>query len=444
MLVVNLNASLIRLLLCAALLACGPLGAAVLTVTNLNDTGAGSLRDTCAAAAAGDYVVFEASLAGTITFASEINLNFKALNIAGNLNSAGKPTITLDGNDATRLITAIGGFTVSDLRFTGGHSTGGGALQVVGLAAYDCVFEGNRTSGGVGGGAIYSYQNGSVTLSNCTFKGNSVSATERGGAVYNVGDGLAHGCTFEANSGGFGGALCGFTNTGAYLFDVQNCTFYGNSADVRGGAIYVLARGGDPDMRVDSRSCTFQGNTCAAAGGGQCVAVAAETITSGAAVASFHARNSIFADAQAGGMFISSTTGPGTETATFASQGHNLCTDTQGWLSQTGDLTNTDPLLLPLAENGGPTRTHALSAGSPAIDAGTATGTPATDQRAKPRGAMHDIGAFELQPGEGVVADDGDDDGGCTLKSARPAWLALLALPALRLFRRSRVVPPGS
>lgn len=58
-----------------------------------------------------------------------------------------------------------------------------------------------------------------------------------------------------------------------------------------------------------------------------------------------------------------------------------------------------DPKLGPLADNGGPTLTMALLPGSPAIDAGSAVGAPATDQRgvARPQGPGVDIGAFELQ-----------------------------------------------
>jgi hypothetical protein len=54
-----------------------------------------------------------------------------------------------------------------------------------------------------------------------------------------------------------------------------------------------------------------------------------------------------------------------------------------------------DPLLGPLTRNGGPTQTMALLAGSPCLDAGTATGAPTTGQRGVARGSPPDIGAFE-------------------------------------------------
>jgi hypothetical protein len=66
----------------------------------------------------------------------------------------------------------------------------------------------------------------------------------------------------------------------------------------------------------------------------------------------------------------------------------------QGGYSGTGNL-NQDPLLAPLGDYGGPTQTMPLLPGSPAIDAGTATGAPATDQRGVGRVGAVDMGAFE-------------------------------------------------
>ncbi|MFO0960935.1 MAG: choice-of-anchor Q domain-containing protein, partial [Isosphaeraceae bacterium] len=71
-----------------------------------------------------------------------------------------------------------------------------------------------------------------------------------------------------------------------------------------------------------------------------------------------------------------------------------------GWVAS--DLTGTadapiDPLLAPLGDYGGPTWTMALLPGSPAINSGSSSGTPSTDQRGKPRVGGTDIGAFESQ-----------------------------------------------
>ncbi|MDQ4041804.1 MAG: DUF11 domain-containing protein, partial [Actinomycetota bacterium] len=83
---------------------------------------------------------------------------------------------------------------------------------------------------------------------------------------------------------------------------------------------------------------------------------------------------------------------------TIASAGNNLESGDTCGLTAAGDLPNTDPQLGALADNGGPTLTHAIPIASPAIDAGQATGCPAADQRGVSRalGGICDIGAFEL------------------------------------------------
>jgi hypothetical protein len=73
-------------------------------------------------------------------------------------------------------------------------------------------------------------------------------------------------------------------------------------------------------------------------------------------------------------------------------------------LASAGDQVNTDPMLSPLEDNGGPTVTHRLLSGSPAIDMGDPNFTPppVSDQRGSgfPRvyGGRIDIGSFEVQP----------------------------------------------
>jgi hypothetical protein len=88
-----------------------------------------------------------------------------------------------------------------------------------------------------------------------------------------------------------------------------------------------------------------------------------------------------------------------TGTVTLISGGHNLIQD-DTCNPVASDLIGVDALLGSLADNGGPTQTHALLAGSPAIDAGDDSVCPATDQRgvARPQGGACDIGAYELVP----------------------------------------------
>jgi len=78
----------------------------------------------------------------------------------------------------------------------------------------------------------------------------------------------------------------------------------------------------------------------------------------------------------------------------MASLGNNIDSDGTAALTGSGDLV-ADPQLAALANYGGITPTHALFAGSPAINAGTSVGAPATDQRGASRLGVPDIGAFE-------------------------------------------------
>ncbi|MCL4265037.1 MAG: hypothetical protein KJ069_17605 [Anaerolineae bacterium] len=83
--------------------------------------------------------------------------------------------------------------------------------------------------------------------------------------------------------------------------------------------------------------------------------------------------------------------------ATIVSLDYNIASDASCPLSQANDLPNTDALLGPLQDNDGPTETHALLSGSPAIDSSDNTVCPATDQRGygRPFGPTCDRGAYE-------------------------------------------------
>ena len=82
---------------------------------------------------------------------------------------------------------------------------------------------------------------------------------------------------------------------------------------------------------------------------------------------------------------IVAVNGPADCAGAVTSVGHNLDSDGSCLLVASGDLSGVDPLLSALTDNGGPTQTHALLLGSPAVDAAdSATASPA-DQRALPR-----------------------------------------------------------
>lgn len=105
-------------------------------------------------------------------------------------------------------------------------------------------------------------------------------------------------------------------------------------------------------------------------------------------------------------------------TGALNSGGYNLIKNTNGCTVTgitKGNIYNTDPLLGPLQNNGGLTMTHALLAGSPAINAGPANAAPFFDQRgvARPQGAADDIGAYEFGtvPAPALVALAPSGDG---------------------------------
>jgi CSLREA domain-containing protein len=223
-----------------------------------------------------------------------------------------------------------------------------------------------NTAGGDGGGI---YDNGLlVTLTNITVGGNTAGAAGNGGGLFTSGVQIAiSGTTFSGNStGGSGGAIYN-NGIGGPL---TNVTVSGNTSPTA-----VVFNFGETLSFVDS---TIASNT---GGGIQTQTGSATTLT-----------NTIVAN--------NGTNCAGTGTTT------NGGTNLQFPGSSCGvNIPTADPLLQALANNGGPTMTMALTASSPAIDAGT-TGcppTPATDQRgvARPQGAGCDIGAFEFQAGGG-------------------------------------------
>jgi hypothetical protein len=262
----------------------------------------------------------------------------------------------------------------------------------------NCVFRQNSsggTAGGVGNQASSGTTTASMTLTNCTFSDNTAGLS--GGGVYNASTepGSANirleNCTLEGNqSGGGGGAVEQIANSrSSGRVTLSNCTVSGNSAGTgispSSGGAGIRNTGGT----VSLTNCTFASNLVNSAGQGQSV----QNLNSGLV----SARNTLFVRNGLKGNFSNE--------ATFSSRGHNLANDAAGGDSGTGpgglldapgDIRNTNPLIVALADNGGPTQTRALQAGSPAINAGDDTLAPDADQRGYLRNHISDIGAFEV------------------------------------------------
>jgi CSLREA domain-containing protein len=242
----------------------------------------------------------------------------------------------------------FGGYEVDlwGMTITGGDAPGtaGGGIRngFAGVTLQRCAISGNSA---ITGGGIHN-QGASVTLQRCAISGNS--ADQHGGGIYN-----------EA------GAL-----------NVESSTISGNSAYQDGGGIYNVFGALSVESSTISENSSMWGGGIRTGSGDTWL------------------KNTIVANNPSGGNCF----GGG-----VVSEGHNLDSDNTCGLTATGDLPNTDPRLGPLQDNGGPTLTHALLFGSPAIDSGDNSACGASDQRGFTRPmdgdgdgtATCDIGAFE-------------------------------------------------
>lgn len=247
-----------------------------------------------------------------------------------------------DGDSGNHIDVAISGFTV-----TGGDvggSSGGGILNIENLTANDLIVRDNFASSD-GGGIRNS---GTLELSNSTISGNT--SGNRGGGIHNLNTLTVTDSTLSENVG-YGG---GIHSLNATAVAVNKSTISGNTSTSSGGGIRSVGYG----ATVTISNSTFTNNT-ATRGGGVDVVNSPLTIS-----------NTIVA-ANTAPLNADITTSPGTAGA------FNLIGDGQGLIglidgangNQIGTTASPiDPLLGPLADNGGPTLTHALLAGSPALD----------------------------------------------------------------------------
>ncbi|HTP09921.1 MAG TPA: CSLREA domain-containing protein, partial [Anaerolineae bacterium] len=227
----------------------------------------------------------------------------------------------------------------------------------------------------------------------------------------------------KGNVSGNGGGI--YVNSGASL-TLKNSTLTNNTATNNGGAIYNAGTLNLVNVTISGNKTTRSGSSYG--GGGIYNASGTATLTN--VTVSNNSGSNGGNLRRAGGTLAVKNTLVATATAgsncvgTLTSQGFNLSSDTScaSSFNQASDFNNTNPQLGSLQDNGGWTFTQALGQTSPAVDHGTNTGCPATDQRGLPRpiGLSCDIGSYEnqdpLQHGPIFnVNKSGDvDDGACT------------------------------
>ena len=354
---------------------------------------------------------------GTITLQSSCDYVLTSVN-----NSAqggnGLPVITGDvtiqGNGATIERSSAGGtphFRLFDVAT-------GAKLTLTDLT----LSNGIADNGSDGGGAIWNHGTLSVTGSTFTKNTNPATTGTSGGAIQNSGSATVTRCIFTDNTAMEGGAVFNQSS-----FTIRQSTFTNNTATVYGGGAILNAFGTttvdgstfvgnsgpgggvlDNDTTVNISNSTMYNNVGGSHGGGAVQNFGTVNLTTstlsgnsspyGANIYNYGSSvltvSSTIVTAGAGGSNCGGTA--------IIDGGHNLDSGAScSFGAAQHSVSNTNPQLQPLAANGGPTQTMALTPGSAAIDVipgSTAGCAGTTDQRGtgRPQGPACDIGAYEL------------------------------------------------
>jgi len=362
------------------------------TVTNADDGGSGSLRIALGLnnlSGGNNTIVFDPTFfAAPRTIHLEGSLPAIGTNVI--INGPGANLLTIAGDNQSRVLIINNGVLaiLNGVTITGGNAgadAGGGILNNGDLTITGCHITGN--SAAFGGGISDGNSASGLVIQQSTISNNIATGSSTGGGISSLPsvtiiNSTISGNTVTGSSGGNGGGLSLASGT------IENSTIANNSAAGPNSA------GG---LQVDALTVTLR-NTIIAANVND-TTVPDVAVRSGGVIES-DGFNLI------GNPGSASFSGPGTH-------------DQRGTAA-----TPLDPLLSPLQDNGGPTPTHALRPGSPALDQGASFGD-ITDQRGATRpfdvagiagpGDQSDIGAVEMQA---IFVTNADDTGPGSLRQA--------------------------
>ncbi|NER45169.1 MAG: DUF4347 domain-containing protein [Symploca sp. SIO1A3] len=346
--------------------------------------------------------------ASLIQAINDANANAEAdtINLTGDITLTAVADNMSDGDNGLPSITAAEKLTIDGMGFTiardAGAMTPNFRILHIALGA-ELELNNTTISGGEvngpqalgGGGGIFN--RGTLTLNNSTVSGNTAGS----GGIFNYGFAVnaanvtLNNSTVSGNMAATGGGI--FNQGVAANVTLNNSTVSGNMAVAGGG---ILNQGFAPNAaNVTLNNSTVSGNTATNANGGidnQGFAPDSSTLT---------VNNSIIAGNNAPTNPDVGRSG-GAMNSPITDNGNNLIgIDTTGAFTTStlvgDDMNPLDPRLGPLADNGGPTQTHAILSDSPAFNAGSDALVPMgfiTDQRGQTRiNDTVDIGAFELQ-----------------------------------------------
>ncbi len=431
-------------------------------VSNTDDSGADSLRQALLDANDGD-VIDLTGISGTITLLSTLTVDDNLT-----INGPGEGVLTISGNNAVRVISINTGKTVTirSLTIANGRvvdNSGAGINNSGDLTLENMVITNNHVVKGssdfLRGGGIHSNDNAVITIKDTIISSNS--AVQNGGGIHVGFDGGVSltNVVIDNNSlsysGSSGGGISIREGTTATLDKVS---ITNNTAINDGGGLYS-------DESLSMTNSLVAGNTvgsdlvnAGSDGGGLQLGGAGKTFTlrnitvSGNSAINMNdnaygggismtngtldlnnvtiASNS--AEGQGGGLYVGGSTvnignsiiGGNISVNTTSqdcigsvnSLGYNLIQDPTSCTidgSIIGVLVSLNPMLKPLANNGGPTQTHALPVNSPATEAGNNATCETTDQRGfkRPQGTTCDLGAYELRKGKMLHRSNGAQDG---------------------------------